>query len=206
MPRKRMTHPGFFESENLADLDIAAMITYQGIWVFGDDRGRIQEDAEFIKFKVWPRRKSVTATDVADHIEALVDGEQLCRYKIGGGDFLHTIAWDEHQKISHPTPSKLPPCPVHQPLEYKVWWKDDDTATDRWRKREKAGQRAKSAQEEIGIDSGTSPENVWSNSGATPPQCSSVQVRSDQAEIRSDSGESGTEIKFVRPSQIRQIP
>ncbi|MFC9769421.1 hypothetical protein, partial [Rhodococcus jostii] len=105
MPRKRMVHPGFFESRALADIDVAAMVTYEGLWVFGDDRGRIEDDPEFIRFKVWPRRRSVTTSDVREHIQALVDGHQLCRYAVGGDDFLHTIAWDEHQKISHATPS-----------------------------------------------------------------------------------------------------
>lgn len=198
-----MLHPGFFESQPMAEVEIAATLTFQGLWVFGDDRGRILDDVHSIWIKVWPHRlEQVSVDDVRRHLDGLVEGDQLCRYELGGGRFLHVISWDEHQKISHPTPSKLPPCPVHQPLEFKLWWKDDDTATDRWRKREKAGQRAKDSQEEIGSDSGVIPDGFSNDSGATPPQCSSVQVRSDQANFRSRSGDSGVHPKFARKSQM----
>lgn len=194
MPRKRMVHPQFFESVPLSEIPVEAMVTYEGLWCFGDDRGRIEDDAAMIKFKVWPRRHSIDIGDVTRHLDALVDGEQLCRYSIGGGRFLHVIAWDEHQRVSHPTPSKLPPCPVHQPAEYSFWWKDSDTATDRWRKKEKADQKAKSGP----VDS---PESIANESGATPPQCSSVQLRSDQADLASHSGKVH---QFIRPSQQRR--
>lgn len=204
MPRKRMVHPSKFSSKQLAQVSVFAERTFEAIWCFGDDRGRIIDDAAEIWALGWmARRKECSIDDVEDHVDALVENGQLCRYTVGGDSFLHSISWDEHQSISHPTPSKLPPCHEHQFLEWKVWWKDDDTATDRWRQREKAAQKNKSAQEEIGIGSGISPENVGHDSGSTPSQCSSVQLSSDQAEIASDSGDHGQVRQFVRPSQKR---
>ncbi|WP_143544589.1 MULTISPECIES: hypothetical protein [Nocardiaceae] len=196
-----MIHPKFFESHPLAEIeDVCALVTFQGIWVFGDDRGRIEDDADVIWMKVWPlRRDQVRADDVRCHIDALVDGEQLCRYVIGGGRFLHVISWDEHQSINHPTPSKLPPCPTHQPAEYAMWWKDDDTATNRWRKREKAAQG----------DKGDPVVTTVVAPVVTTSQCSSVQINSVQGanpakpNLKQLNPKKPKESKptFIRPSQ-----
>lgn len=191
MPRKRMLYPGFFGSDQMAQLSLAAVFTYEGIWCFADDRGRKVFNAAEVWAEVWLKRASeVQPADVEHYLGELVRGGQLCRYRVGGGDFLHVVAWDEHQKISHPTPSKLPPCPDHQPAEWSVWWKDDDTATDRWRKAEKASRAA-------AMESRETPESLARNSGTTPPQFSSVQSSSVQAK-------GGGEVReFVRPSQRR---
>ncbi|MDF3309780.1 hypothetical protein P3H15_32700 [Rhodococcus sp. T2V] len=194
-----------FNSEQLAKVSIAAERTFEIIWCFGDDRGRIKDDAAEIWANGWmKRRKECTIDDVEDHIDALVENGQLCRYAVGGDSFLHSISWDEHQSISHPTPSKLPPCREHQPLEWKFWWKNNDTATDRWRQKEKADQKAKSSPEELGDDSGVSPEKGPIELGGTPPQCSSVQLSSDKADLARASDQPGQVRQFVRPSQRRQ--
>ncbi|TXG90672.1 hypothetical protein DW322_11170 [Rhodococcus rhodnii] len=194
-----MLHPRFFKSKPLAELSLAAERTFEAFWCYGDDRGRLEDDPAEIWAEAWmTRRRDASIDDVAGHLDALVDGGQLCRYEIGGGRFLHVIAWDEHQKISHPTPSKLPPCPDHHPLEWSIWWKDDDTATDRWRRAEKAARQEKR-------DSGETPENLARNSGATPPQCSSVQLSSDQANLARDSGENGNVRQFIRKSTGKAV-
>ncbi|QDK02840.1 hypothetical protein SEA_SQUIDDLY_90 [Gordonia phage Squiddly] len=191
MPRKRMLYPGFFGSDQMAQLSLAAAYTYEGIWCFADDRGRKLFNAAEVWAEVWLKRAAdVQPGDVDQYLHELIRGGQLCRYRVGGGDFMHVVAWDEHQKISHPTASKLPPCPDHQPAEWSVWWKDDDTATDRWRRAEKESRAGET-------DSGSTPENFARDSGMTPPQCSSVQSSSVQA-----SG-GGKVRKFERPSQKR---
>jgi hypothetical protein len=191
MPRKRMLHYQFFGSEQMAQLSLPAVYTYEGIWCFADDRGRKMFNAAEVWAEVWLKRADeVCVDDVQGYLAELIHDGQLCRYHVGGGDFIHVVAWDEHQKISHPTPSKLPPCPEHQPGEWSMWWKDDDTATDRWRKGEKAAREAKR-------ESRDSPESFGRSSGSTPPQCSSVQGSSVQAK-------GGGEVRqFIRPSQRR---
>lgn len=190
MPRKRMLYPAFFSSEQIATLSLHAAYTFAGFWCFADDRGRLLDDAEELWAQVWfKRRREVGMGDCGALVDELVAGGQLCRYRVGGAGFLHAVSWDEHQKISHPTASKLPPCPEHHGVEWAVWWKDDDTATDRWRQVEKALRAAELA-------SRITPESLVSSSGSTPPQCSSVQVSSDQA--------TGGEVhQFTRPSQRR---
>ena len=191
MPRKRMLWPTYFGSDQLAQLSLAACRTYEGFWCYADDRGRMQYDPDQLWGDVWLKRRKIdriTIEDVEEHLDALMNNGQLCRYIVGGCAFLHVISWDEHQKSNHPTPSKLPPCEDHQPVEWSTWWHDVDTATERWRSAEKADRAAR-------LDS-LSPNGVLSeDSRKTPSQCSSVQLSSDQAT-------GGTNVrKFTRPSQ-----
>lgn len=115
MPRKRMIHPGFFASEQLAACPRDARITFAGIWVHADDKGRMKDNAALIKAAVWPLDDDITRADVAAHLVALAAQGLLCRYETDQ-PLLHVVKWAEHQKINHPTPSKLPPCPAHEGL------------------------------------------------------------------------------------------
>lgn len=203
MPRKRMLWPGYFESEQLAVLSLSVCRTFEGFWVFADDRGRMKYEPDQLWADVWIKRRridEVTIDDVADHLQALVENGQLCHYEVGGSHFLHAISWDEHQKINHPTPSKLPPCEHHQNLEWSTWWRDIDTATERWRSAEKeARAAAKDSLSDSRSRSAEIGEGLRRDRGVTPSQSSSVQGSSVQAK-------GGGEVRqFVRPSQQRGI-
>lgn len=221
MPRKRMLWPAFFGSDQLAHLPLAACRTYEGFWCFADDRGRMLDDPAQLWADVWIKRRSidhVSIDDVETHLELLTENGQLCRYEVGGGAFRHVIAWDEHQKINHPTTSKLPPCPHHQGREWASWWRADDTATDRWRQAEKRSKKGDSvshsrSHSRSGSGAGhATPENEpniaatctdglsedyvsdsLSSSTPTPSQFSSVQVSSVKG--------GGNVREFKRPSQ-----
>lgn len=113
MSRKRMIHPSFFTSKPLNDMPIPCMITFAGIWCWADDYGRGEDDPVLVEAAIWPRRKAVTERHVAQHMDALVEAGLLCRYTVDGARLIHVTHWCEHQKVSHPTPSKLAPCPEH---------------------------------------------------------------------------------------------
>lgn len=201
MARKRMIHRDFFTSATLARLDIRTMLTFAGLWVYVDDAGRGEDDAAFIASAIWPRRPTVTPDDVAADLDALEHTGTLCRYTVGAVPLFHIPSWHEHQTISHPTPSKLPPCPHCEPGLFNAWWRDDDTRTDRFRRAEKAIRAAKTAgsdgvrngsgevPEDFAKNSGGLRERLRSGSGTTPSQCSSVEVSSVQAAIRALCGQ-----------------
>ena len=105
MARKRMLSPEFFSSAPVNRLPIPAMITFAGLWCYLDDYGRGEDDAALVKAVVWPRRRSQTEAKVAADLDA-IEGERLtCRYEASGERLIHIPSWDEHQKISHKTPS-----------------------------------------------------------------------------------------------------
>ena len=184
MPRKRMIHQQFFTSARLAKHSYRAMITFAGLWIYCDDFGRGEDDASFIAAAVWPRRADVGPVEVSLDLDALAHSGTLCRYEVGGATLLHIPSWFEHQKVSHPTPSKLPPCPTCDRSLYTEWYRDDDTATDRFRRAEKAARAARTgargAREEFANRSGNARESLRNNSGRALPslvQFSLVQFR-----------------------------
>jgi hypothetical protein len=143
MARKRMLSPEFFSSAPVNRLPIPAMITFAGVWCYLDDFGRGEDDAALIKAAVWPRRRSQTEQRVGQDLAAIEAENLICRYEVGGVALIHSPSWDEHQKISHKTPSKLPPCPEHEPDDYAAYLRQRGDGRDRFRK-----------------DSGTSPVSL----------------------------------------------
>lgn len=152
MARKRMLSPDFFASGPVNRLPIPAMITFAGLWCYFDDFGRGEDDAALVKAAVWPRRKAQTEAKVAADLAAIAEERLICRYEVGGVALIHSPSWGEHQKISHPSPSKLPPCPEHEPDDYAAYLRLRGDGRDRFRK-----------------DSGTPPVSLVPGSGRPPP-------------------------------------
>lgn len=143
MARKRMLSPEFFTSATMNAVSIEAMVTFAGIWTAFDDFGRGEDDETLIKAAVWPRRRPITEKKVRGYIDELVASRVLCAYAVNGIHLLHVTSWREHQKISHPTKSKLAPCQEHEPEAWSAFAIDDDHALAKFRS-----------------DSGTAPERI----------------------------------------------
>lgn len=148
MPRKRMIHPSFFTSATLARMDPRTMVTFAGLWIYCDDYGRGEDDATLIAAAVWPRRRDIGEKEVEEDVVTLAAAGVLHRYSVGGDNFLHVTSWHEHQRVSHPSSPRVPPCPQHNPKIFREWWKANDTATDRWRRAEKQARAARTGSDE----------------------------------------------------------
>lgn len=171
MARKRMLSPEFFTSGPVNRLSIPAMVTFAGLWCYVDDYGRGEDDTALIKAAIWPRRRSQSEAKVAADLDAIAAEGLICRYVAGKGSakpdsevvtewsrnqpvttllrLIHMPTWDEHQKISHKTASKLPPCPEHEPSAYLL-------------ERGKIPERSRNG-------AGTEPESFAMRSGRPPP-------------------------------------
>lgn len=132
MARKRMISPDFFTSRPVAALPIPAMVTLVGLWVYVDDYGRGEDDVPLVKATVWPRRK-YAETKVSDDLAAIATQRLICRYVVAGYELLHFPSWEEHQKISHRTESKLPPCPTHDQVLWSVFQSDSGGPLEKFR-------------------------------------------------------------------------
>ena len=152
MARKRMLAPEFFTSGPVNNLPIPAMLTFAGLWCYFDDYGRGEDNAPLVKAAVWPRRRSQTEQRVAADLDLIAAEHLVCRYEVGGVKLMHSPTWTEHQKISHRTDSRLPPCPKHESAEYDVYLRKSGDGLDRFRN-----------------GSGTIPESLASGSGRAPP-------------------------------------
>jgi hypothetical protein len=115
MPQKpRTIHPGDAQDERLAGLPLAAAFTYAYLPTILDDEGRAKDQPAVINGYLWPLRADEhgTAAMIRD-IDSLVEVGLLCRYTVGGRDYLHDPRWKGRQKIARPIPSTLPGCPSH---------------------------------------------------------------------------------------------
>ncbi len=117
MARKRVISPELFTSESVASLPIPTRYTWVGLLCYLDDMGRGKDNPALIKAAVWPLDDSYTSRKVASDVQKLVQLGSLCRFECCGVPLLHVPTWSLWQKISHPTASKLCPCPGHEPVE-----------------------------------------------------------------------------------------
>lgn len=129
-----MISPEFFTSKTLNALPVQAMVTFAGLWCYVDDMGRGDDDAEMIKAAVWVRRRSVTEGKVTTDLAALDNAYLICRYEVNRFPLLHVINWSEHQKINHPTESKIPPCRHHEPAAWELFVRDPNPRLDKYRR------------------------------------------------------------------------
>lgn len=118
MARKRMLSPEMFSSESVTGWSFEARWTWAGLTCYLDDTGRGRDSARAVRGSVYSIEPEVTVEAVAGHLDLFVAAGSLCRYECGceqGGAQIHAPKWGAWQKPSHPTPTRLCPCPRHEP-------------------------------------------------------------------------------------------
>jgi hypothetical protein len=113
--RIRSLKPEAFESETLAKVSVDAERTLFGLTTIVDDRGRIADKPAQINGNLWSMRGGHTSADLDGELEQLVKADALlCRYTgCDGKRYMHLVSWDRHQKIDHPSRTRIPRCPHH---------------------------------------------------------------------------------------------
>lgn len=115
MARIRTIKPEAFESEDLAAVDVTAMVTFFGLLTQADDSGRFRDHPAVIAGRLWALRPEHTPAHVAHDLEQLAEAGLVCRYTgCDGKSWLHIVTWDRHQKINRASDSRLPRCPTHE--------------------------------------------------------------------------------------------
>ena len=95
-------------------------VRYAWVLLLGylDDHGRGRDDCRLVVADLFPLDRDVTERKIDGWLARMAaDGGPLCRYEVDGRGYLHAVKWTNHQRISHPTDSRLPPCPFHDPAE-----------------------------------------------------------------------------------------
>lgn len=165
-----MLSPEFFTSGPVNNLPIAAMVTFAGLWTYFDDYGRGEDDPALVKAVVWPRRRTQTVARVAADLDEIASQELICRYQVAGVRLIHSPSWPEHQRISHPTASKLPPCKIHEPDQWAIYLRQRGDGRDRFRNHSGA------IPEELGSGSGRSPPRPYAHACAGRARGSPVEI------------------------------
>ncbi len=112
MARIRTIKPDAFTSDSLSRVPRGVRWTFAGLWTYLDDRGRGRDDVRLIKAALYPLDDEVSLSVLTADLDLLVEVGCICRYEVDGKFYLHVQQW-WHQKISHPTESKLPTCSRH---------------------------------------------------------------------------------------------
>lgn len=111
MARIRSIKPEFFTSLTIGALSPLARLTFIGLWTHVDDDGRTIDDTRLIRAAVWPLDDRSLA-EVDKDLAQLSDAGLLVRYEVDGRRYLAVSSWEEHQRVSHPKPSRYPAPPL----------------------------------------------------------------------------------------------
>jgi hypothetical protein len=111
MARIRQFKPGFFTDDKVGRLSRDARLFFFGVLSEADDEGRLVDAPKRLAGVIYPFDEDVTPKKVERWINELEAQQMVLRYQHEGGRFLYVRKFKDHQKMSHPTPSTLPPPP-----------------------------------------------------------------------------------------------
>lgn len=114
MARIRTIKPEMRRSQLVSSWPYPVRWTFVGLPGYLDDEGRGLDDTRLIKAELYPLDDDMTARKVDAHLGVIAGQGPLCRYEVDGRRYLHITSWAEHQRVNRPTPSRIPPCPVHE--------------------------------------------------------------------------------------------
>ncbi len=110
MARARTIKPHFMRSRSMRAVSGMARLTFIQLWLVADDEGRLAAQPRLLAHQLYPgdREAAERLPGWLDELEA-----QRCieRYVVERLEYLRVVNWRRHQKIYHPTPSRLPARP-----------------------------------------------------------------------------------------------
>ncbi len=105
--RIRTIKPEFVESESIGELSRDARLLFVQLWTFVDDLGRARASSRLLASRLYPYDED--APDLIDGwLGELVNHGHVRLYEDEGHIYLDIPKWLEHQKIDHPSKSRLP--------------------------------------------------------------------------------------------------
>jgi hypothetical protein len=119
MARIRSVKPELRTSAVVTSWPMEVRYFFVLLWGYLDDKGRGLDVPKQIAGDCFPYDEKVSAAKVDGWLDLMghgYNGEQgpVCRYTVNGKRYVHCVNWGEHQRPNRPTPSRLPPCPIHE--------------------------------------------------------------------------------------------
>ena len=111
MARARTIKPHFMRSRSMRAVSGMARLTFIQLWLIADDAGRLTASPLSLARRLYPG-DAEAASLLPGWLDELEGQHCIERYSVEGTDYLRIVNWRRHQKIYHPTPSRLPPRPV----------------------------------------------------------------------------------------------
>lgn len=110
MPRIRTIKPSFFMSRSVKRLTDKQKLVWLGLFPNADDEGRLLDEPGILVGQLWALTITEPKLDLI--LTDLDAAQRIIRYEVAGERYIQVTNWHEHQKISKPTPSVIPPVPV----------------------------------------------------------------------------------------------
>lgn len=117
MARIRTVKPDFWSSPKTAKISRDARLLFLGLLNESDDEGRQVGSVKRISGAVFPNDTDITDRMVDEWLTELARVELICRYEVDGVAYVLIPGFNDHQKVSHPSPSRLPAPPSGNPPE-----------------------------------------------------------------------------------------
>ena len=108
MGRIRSIKPEFVQSEDTGRLSRDARLLFIQLWTLVDDAGRTRAASRMLASLLYPHDDDV-APLMTGWLAELERNGQIRVYNVEGAHYLEITNWLKHQKIDHPSPSRLPP-------------------------------------------------------------------------------------------------
>lgn len=108
MARARNIKPGFFQNEDIVELEFGDRLLFIGLWTLADREGRLEDRPKRIKMSLFPADEF----DVEKGISELVRNWFVRRYEVCGKRYIQILNFKKHQKPHHQEKaSEIPPPP-----------------------------------------------------------------------------------------------
>jgi hypothetical protein len=108
MPRIRTIKPEFPQSESMGRVSRDARLTFVLLWTISDDEGRLRGNSRMLASLLFPY--DADAPGLIDGWLTELEREKcVIRYKVDGDCYIEIPNWLSHQKIDHPSKSKIKP-------------------------------------------------------------------------------------------------
>jgi hypothetical protein len=121
MARIRSVKPSLRTSRVVAQWKFEVRYFWVLLWGYLDDKGRGLDIPKSIAGDCFPLDDKITAGVIDRWLYLMattkIDPDRdppVCRYEVAGTRYLHCVYWDDSQRPNRPSPSRLPPCPVHE--------------------------------------------------------------------------------------------
>ncbi len=108
MARIRSIKPEFPQSESTGRLSRDSRLLFIQLWTIVDDVGRARAASRMLASLLYPYDDD--APKLIDRwLDELEREHMIRRYEVDGSIYLEVVNWLKHQKIDHPSASRLPP-------------------------------------------------------------------------------------------------
>lgn len=121
MARRRMIDPGFWQSEDVAKLNIRQRLMLIGLFSNADDEGKLRGNPALIRSTIFPY-EDFSLKEIVSDLEMVASIGSIILYEVESNKYIKLSNWNKFQRVDKPQPSLIPDPTietVHEPLQEK---------------------------------------------------------------------------------------